>query len=103
GEESANVKDPDSYFYLIVKGDSMEPRIHDGDLALVHRQPTLDSGELGVIVYGEGNGTLKKYVRRGNTVILQPFNSDYQAQIIMGDDLQNLYIAGKVVETKTKW
>ncbi|MEG0911550.1 MAG: XRE family transcriptional regulator [Ruthenibacterium sp.] len=103
GEESANVKDPDNYFYLIVKGDSMEPRISDGDLALVHRQPTLESGDLGVIVYGEGNGTLKKYVRRGNTIILQPFNPDYQAQIIMGEDLQNLYIAGKVVETKTKW
>ncbi|MEG1069396.1 MAG: S24 family peptidase, partial [Ruthenibacterium sp.] len=80
-----------------------EPRISDGDLALVHRQPTLESGDLGVIVYGEGNGTLKKYVRRGNTIILQPFNPDYQAQIIMGEDLQNLYIAGKVVETKTKW
>lgn len=103
GEEAADVKDPDNYFYLIVKGDSMEPRISDGDLALVHRQPTLESGELGVLVYGEGNGTLKKYVRRGNAVILQPFNPDYQAQIIMGEDLQHLYIAGKVVETKTKW
>ena len=74
GEEYARVKDPDSYFYLKVKGDSMEPRISDGDLALVHRQNTLNSGELGVVVFGEGEGTLKKYVVRGNTVVLQPFN-----------------------------
>ena len=39
GKEYARVKDPSSYFYLVVRGDSMEPRIHDGDLALVHRNP----------------------------------------------------------------
>lgn len=103
GEEPANVKNPDQYFYLIVKGDSMEPRISDGDYALVHRQSTLENGDLGVMVYGEGSGTLKKFVQRGNAVILQPFNPSYEAQIIKGEDLQDLYIAGKVVETKTKW
>ena len=60
GTELASVKDPSSYFYLVVKGDSMEPRIREGDLALVHKQPTLDSGDLGVLIYGEGEGTLKR-------------------------------------------
>ncbi len=103
GTEYACVKDPDNYFYLIVKGDSMEPKISDGDYALVRKQQTLDNGDLGVVVYGDNCGTLKKFVKRGNAVILQPFNPDYQAEIIMGEDVQNLYIAGKVVETKTKW
>ena len=58
GKEYARVKDPSSYFYLVVRGDSMEPRIHDGDLALVHRQDTLENGDLGVLIYGdEGEGT----------------------------------------------
>ena len=69
GEEYARVKDPGSYFYLLVKGDSMEPRISDGDLALVHRQPTLENGDLGVVIFGEGEGTLKKFIRRGNTIM----------------------------------
>lgn len=103
GEEYANVKNPENYFFLVVKGNSMEPRIHDGDLALVHRQPTLENGELGVVVYGGGEGTLKRVVQRGNALILQPFNPEYKEQIIMGDDLNDVYIAGKVVETKTKW
>ena len=103
GEEYARVKDPGSYFYLLVKGDSMEPRISDGDLALVHRQPTLENGDLGVVIFGEGEGTLKKFIRRGNTIILQPFNNVYAPQIIMGEDLENLYIAGKVVETRARW
>lgn len=104
GTEYACVKDPANYFYLVVKGDSMEPRISDGDLALVHRQTTLENGELGVMVYGtDGEGTLKKYIRRGNAVVLHPFNPAYEDLIIKGEELDHLYIAGKVVETKTKW
>ncbi len=104
GYEYANVKNASEYFYLVVKGDSMEPRIYDGDLALVHRQPTLENGDLGVILYGaEGEGTLKKFIRRGNAVILRPFNPDYKDLVIKGADLEHLHIVGKVVETKTQW
>lgn len=104
GTEYARVKDPQSYFFLVVKGDSMEPRISDGDLALVHRQNTLENGDLGVIVYGsDGDGTLKRYLQRGNSVVLQPFNSAYGELVIRGEELNNLYIAGKVVETKARW
>lgn len=103
GVEFANVRDPENYFYLIVKGDSMEPRIKDGDLALVHKQNTLNDGDLGVIVYGDNEGTLKKFVKRDNMIILQPFNPEYESKVITGEDLNNVYIAGRVVETKTKW
>ena len=104
GKEYASVKDPQNYFYLVVKGDSMEPRISDGDLALVRRQSTLDNGDLGVIVFGvDGEGTLKKYLQRGNSVVLQPFNPAYEEVVIKGEELDHLYIAGKVVETKAKW
>ncbi len=103
GSEPATVRDPENYFYLVVKGESMEPRISDGDLALVRRQQTLDNGDLGVVVYGEGDGTLKRFFRRGSTIILQPFNPDYETLTITGEALEDLYIAGKVVETKTRW
>lgn len=103
GVEYACVKNPESYFYLVVKGDSMEPRIQDGDLALVHRQPTLENGDLGVMVFGEGEGTLKKYIQRDNAVILQPFNPAYEEKVIRGEELNQLFIAGKVVETRAKW
>ena len=99
GQEYARVKDPSNYFYLVVRGDSMEPRIQDGDLALVHKQDTLD-----VLVYGdEGEGTLKRYLQRGNCVVLQPFNPAYNEMVIKGEDLNRLHIAGRVVETKAKW
>ena len=42
--EYARVKDPRTTFYLVVKGDSMEPRIQDGDLALCTGSPPWKAG-----------------------------------------------------------
>ena len=103
GSEYADVKDPDNYFYLVVRGDSMEPRIQDGDLALVHKQPTLDNGDLGVLVYGDGEGTLKKFVVRGNAVVLHPFNPAYEDLVLRGEELEQLHVVGKVGKTVTQW
>ena len=57
------------------------------------------------MVYGDegGEGTLKKYIQRGNAVVLQPFNKNYEEKVLRGEELNHLYIAGKVVETKAKW
>ena len=44
-----------------------------------------------------------RYIQRGNAVVLHPFNPDYEDLIIRGEELDHLYIAGKVVETKAKW
>ncbi len=103
GTEPASVSNPEEYLYLIVKGDSMEPRISDGDYALVHKQPTLESGDLGVLIYGDEEATLKRYIRKGNAVILEPFNPDYQPLVIEGEALDHLHVVGKVKETKAKW
>ena len=103
GTEPASVHNPEEYFYLVVSGDSMAPRISSGDLALVHRQPDVESGELAVVLVDGEEGTLKRVVKRDGAVILQPFNQSYQPQIFMGEELSQLTIVGKVVETKTKW
>lgn len=103
GLEPAAVNDPARYFYLVVRGDSMEPAIRDKDLALVRKQPTLEDGDLGVVVYGDGEGTLKRFRRKGDTVALQPFNPAYETLILSGSELEKLFIIGKVIETKTRW
>lgn len=36
-------------------------------------------------------------------MVLQPFNPNYSELVIKGEDLNRLHIAGRVVETKTKW
>lgn len=103
GMEPAALRSPEGYFYLVVRGDSMEPLIHDGDLALIRRQPTLEDGEVGVMVYRDGEGTLKRFRRRANAVALEPFNPSYETLVLTGEELERLYIIGRVIETKTRW
>ncbi len=103
GSAVAHVRDPANYFYLMVRGDSMEPKISEGDLALVRRQSDVESGQLAVVIVNGEEGTLKKVIKRDGAVILQPFNPAYPAQIFMGEDLDNLQIVGQVTETKTMW
>jgi repressor LexA len=103
GVAVAEVEDPDSYRYLNVKGDSMEPYIRHGDLALVKLQETLKNGDLGVVIYGDGEATLKEYYYKNGIVKLVPFNEEYETIEITGDDLERFRVFGKVVETRSKW
>ena len=103
GSAAADVKNPANYFYLIVRGDSMEPKISEGDLALVHKQPDIESGDLAVIMVDSEEATLKRVLKKDGAVILQPFNPAYPTQIYIGSDLDRLTVVGKVVETKTRW
>jgi len=103
GTEIADVRRPEDYFYLMVRGDSMEPRIHSGDLALIRRQPDVNSGDLAVVLVDGEEGTLKKVIKKDGMLILQPYNPNYPAMIYSGEDLNYIQIVGKVVETKTRW
>ena len=103
GFEAADVKNPEGYRYLIVKGDSMEPFIREGDLALIRLQPTLADGEIGVVIYGDGEGTLKRFRKRDGNILLEPLNESYETLVLPQEEQENLFVFGRLVETKTKW
>ena len=65
--------------------------------------PSLQNGDLGVVIYGDNEATLKKYYYSDGAVTLVPFNDAYQTVTLRGHELERLMIVGKVVETKTKW
>ena len=103
GSEFADVENADNYRYFIVKGHSMEPYIKEGDLALVQIQSTLEDGELGVFVHGDGEGTLKKFSRKGKGIELIPFNEAYETIELSDEELNPFHIVGKVIKTITTW
>ena len=47
-------------FILVVDGDSMEPKFHNGDYILVRKQPAVDIGQIGIFGV-DGKGYVKKY------------------------------------------
>ncbi len=103
GVEYANVRHPEEYIWLKVKGDSMEPRIHDGDLALIRLQPDLENGEIGAVILPGEEGTLKRVLKQKGNLVLQAFNPQYPPLILSGEELNEVHIVGKLMETRTKW
>ena len=103
GYGSADVANPEQHFLLRVVGDSMEPDITDGMLALIHRQEDVESGEVAAVGIDGEEGTLKRVVKQDGAVILQAFNAKYPPRIFSGRALQRLTIFGKLVETRRRW
>lgn len=102
GYDYANVGKADEYIFLRVKGNSMEPRIFNDDLVLIHKQPDVESGDIAAVILNGNEGTLKKIIKQGNSIILQAFNPSYTPQIISGYELENFIIVGKAIEVKRK-
>ena len=98
-----DVKNPDEFILLRVTGDSMEPEIHVGDMALIHLQDDVESGELAAVIVDGDEGTLKRVVKQGGAVILEAFNPAYRARVFTDGDIATLRIVGKVVKTERKW
>ncbi|MCX5749308.1 MAG: transcriptional repressor LexA [Candidatus Saganbacteria bacterium] len=64
-------------FILRVKGDSMvDAGINEGDLILVKPQPDADNGNI-VVAMIDDEATVKKYFKRSDHIVLQPYNSNY--------------------------
>lgn len=95
---SSFIKEDFDYFYLKVTGDSMNLKFPEGNLVLVQKQPTLENGEIGVILVGDNEATVKKYRCENDLVILEPMstNPEHTTQIYNPKNV-NIQIIGKVI------
>ena len=89
-------------FALRVKGDSMSPRIMDGDTVLVKQQDTANDGDV-VIALIDGEATCKVLKKLHGSVRLVPFNAAFAPFVYTGGDAENIRILGKVVESRHDW
>ncbi|MGN1479015.1 MAG: LexA family protein, partial [Acutalibacteraceae bacterium] len=90
------------HFALRVTGDSMEPRICDGDVVIVRRQSDVDSGDIAVVLVNSMDATIKKIIKKGTSISLVPFNPNYDVTIFTAQEIASLpvTIVGKVVELR---
>lgn len=93
------------FFGLKVRGDSMAPRIQSGDIVIVRKQETAESGDICVIMVNGFDATLKQIKRDYNGISLVPFNPDYKPMFYSNKDIEELpiKIIGKVVELRGKF
>lgn len=92
------------YFGLKVKGDSMEPRILNGDTLIVRKQPTADSGQTVVVLVNGDEGCVKKLKWTDSGMMLISNNTSYDPMFFTSDEIENLpvRIVGRVVEVRSK-
>ena len=88
---------PEDYFVLRVSGNSMYPRLLDGDRVLVRKASTVEDGKIAVVLFNGDEATIKKVTGCGAKCLeLIPFNPEYEIKRIEGSDLDQCRILGEV-------
>lgn len=105
-EIPAALGDPREFFALRVKGESMEPKISDGDIIIVHKQEDVDSGQIAVVQVNGDEATVK-IVKKGSAgITLIGLNVDvYAPHFYTCEEVENkpVRIVGKVVRSIHEW
>lgn len=105
-EISAELARSGEYFALRIVGDSMEPRIREGDVVIVRKQPDLESGEVGIVLVNGDSATVKKVVKHADGISLIAYNAaSYPPHFYTKKEITTLpvTIIGKVVELRAKF
>ena len=83
------------HYALEVKGDSMiDAGINDGDVVVIRETSMADNGDIVVALIEDHEATLKRYIRKGNTVALEAANDAYETRIFTDDKIK---VQGKLV------
>jgi repressor LexA len=89
------------HYALEVRGDSMvDAGILDGDMALIQRNETAETGDIVVALIDEEEATLKRFRRRGASIALEPANASYEVRILPPNRVK---IQGKLIGLYRKY
>lgn len=93
------------YFGLKIKGDSMSPKIQDGDVVIVRKQPNIENGEIAIVCINGDNATCKQIKKHENGISLLPYNREYDIKFFTNKEVDELpvVILGKVIELRRKF
>ena len=80
---------------ITVEGDSMAPRIEDGDQVLFADAELLN-GDIGLVRY-RGRYMVRGVFFEGNNIRLQAINKEYDPIIVLPENLEEFCILGKVL------
>ena len=83
-------------FTLQCKGESMSPRIQDGDLVAIRAQPEVENGQIAAVLIG-CEATLKRVYLFPDRMVLQPENQAFTPIVLVGEEMNTVKIEGKAV------
>ena len=83
-------------FSLLCVGDSMSPKIEDGDIVAIRCQPQVNNGEIAAVRIGD-EATLKMVFIHQDYIELRPVNPTYPSIIRRLEEMEEIRIEGKAV------
>lgn len=91
---------PSDYVWMLVRGDSMAPEMQEGDLVLIHLQNTAENGDYIVAILDGEEGTIKKFQKEKDGILLVPLNPEHPVRFIPAAECDRLMIYGVAIEIK---
>lgn len=86
----------DNTLCITVSGDSMYPKIEDGDIIQVRKQTSVDSGSIAVVLLNGEEALVKRVVYDDEHIELQSINPEYAPKIFKGAEVQRVQVVGLV-------
>lgn len=97
-----NPYDVENTICVTVQGDSMSPKIEDGDVIVVRKNCPVDDGDIAVVRIGD-EAVVKKVMMGRGFITLISLNPAYEPRTITGPDLDEVEIVGRVLGTYTEF
>ncbi|MDY4818359.1 MAG: S24 family peptidase, partial [Lachnospiraceae bacterium] len=93
------------YFGLQVKGDSMEPKISNGDVVIVRKQSDADDGDLVIALVNGDDAVVKRLKKYKDGIALISSNPIYEPMFFSKSEIEEkpVEIIGKVKELRAKF
>lgn len=93
------------FFGLRIKGDSMQPKMDDGDVVIVRQQSDANSGDTVIALVNGDDATCKKLQKTENGIMLVSTNPNYLPMFFTNEEIvtKPVVILGKVVELRSKF
>lgn len=92
----ANPADVPEMICIKVTGDSMYPKIEDGDIIVVRKQDSVDSGSIAVVLVDGEDGFVKKVIYDNEIIELHSINPEYAPKIFKGAEVLRVRVVGLV-------
>ena len=86
----------DQTICIQVQGDSMFPKIEDGDVIQVRKQTSVESGALAVVLLDKTEGMVKKVVYGKDWIELHSINPMYPVRRFEGQEITRISVVGLV-------
>ena len=92
------------YYGLKINGDSMYPKYDNNDIVIFLKTNEVISGKDCAVMVTGFDATFKKVLFQNDSIILQPYNSNYQVQMFNKEQIEQLpvKIIGIAKEKRTK-